>query len=273
MKRLRAICVKAWAFVVRDFRIESGYKANFVMNLGESLLLLVFFFFLGELITPQTSGALGNDGYRFFPFVIVGLAFARYFTLTLRMFSESIRLAQVSGCLEAMLSSQTGCVSIVLMSSLYGLIAGGVQLLTMLVAAMAFGVDLRSINVVSTALVFFVSALIFVGFGVLSGAAVMWLKKGDPLTWLLGGFGSILGGAYFPVDVMPPWMQMIAWAMPITYSLDALRATMLKGYTVSMVAQPLGVLTLMAAVMLPLSVSLFYAAVQQGRREGTLTQY
>jgi ABC-2 type transport system permease protein len=172
-----------------------------------------------------------------------------------------------------MLSSQTGCVSIVLMSSLYGLIAGGAQLIAILVAGLAFGVDLRTINIASTMLVFIVSVLIFVAFGVLSGAAVMWLKRGDPITWLLGGFGTILGGAYFPVDVMPPWMQMVAWAMPITYSLDALRETILKGYSVSMVAKPLGVLALMAAVLLPLSVSLFYAAVQQGRREGTLTHY
>jgi ABC-2 type transport system permease protein len=273
MNVVRSICVKAWAFVVRDFRIESGYKANFLMNLGESITLLVFFYFLGELITPRTAGSLGNHGYRYFPYALIGLAFARYFTLTLRMFSESIRLAQISGCLEAMLSSQTGCVSIVLMSSLYGLIAGGVQLLTILVAGLAFGVDLRSMNVVSTSLVFFVSVLIFVGFGVLSGAAVIWLKKGDPLTWLLGGFGTILGGAYFPVDVMPSWMQTVARVMPITYSLEALRETMLKGHSVFMVAKSLGVLMLMAAVMLPVSVFLFYTAVQRGRREGTLTHY
>jgi ABC-2 type transport system permease protein len=273
MNTVRSTAFKAWAFLLRDFRIESGYKAAFLMNLSESLLFLVFFYFLGELIAPQISGSLGNNGGRYFPFAIIGLAFARFFTLTLRLFSESIRLAQISGCLEAMLSSQTGCVSIVLMSSLYGLIVGSMQLLTILVAALAFGVDLRSMNVLSTALVFFVSALIFVGFGVLSGAAVVWLKKGDPLTWLLGGFGTILGGAYFPVDVMPPWMQMIASALPITYSLDALRATMLRGQSVFMVAKPLGVLTLMAAVILPLSVTLFYAAVQRGRREGTLTHY
>jgi len=273
MKRMGAIGYKAWAFVVRDFRIEAGYKANFVMNLGESLVLIVFFYFLGELVATSTAGSLRNQGYGYFPFALIGLAFARYFNLMLRMFSDSIRLAQVSGCLEAMLSSQTGCVSIVLMSSLYGLIAGAAQLIAIFVAALAFGVDLRTINIVSTMLVFIVSVLIFVAFGVLSAAAVMWLKKGDPITWLLGGFGTILGGAYFPVDVMPRWMQMVAWSMPITYSLDALRETMLKGHSVSMVAKPLGVLTLMAAVMLPLSVSLFYAAVQRGRREGTLTHY
>ncbi len=271
---MKALCRKAWAFVVRDFRIESGYKANFVMSLSESMLLLVFFYFLGQLITPQTSGSLGGHGYRYFPFAIIGLAFARYFDLTLRMFSESIRLAQVSGCLEAMLSSQTGCGSIVLMSSLYGLLAGGVQLLVILTAGgVVFGVDFSAINVPATLLVVALSILIFVAFGVLSAAAVMWLKKGDPLTWLLGGFGSIVGGAFFPVDVMPGWMQTLAVLMPITYSLDALRQTMLKGDSVSMIARPLTVLASLAVLMLPLSVAVFYAAVQKGRREGTLAHY
>ena len=64
-------------------------------------------------------------------FVVIGLALARYFQLTLKMFSDSIRQAQVT---EAMLSSQTDSLTIVLMSSLYGLISGAVQLLLILVA-------------------------------------------------------------------------------------------------------------------------------------------
>ena len=194
-------------------------------------------------------------------------------SLTLRIFSESIRLAQVSGCLEAMLSSQTGCVSIGLLSSLYGLISGAVQLFIILAASLAFGMDFGGINVTATVIAFAVSLLIFVAFGVMSGAAVMWLKKGDPLSWFLGGFGTILGGAYFPVDLMPQWMQTVAAVLPTTYSLEALRQTMLKGYSVFMVARPLAILGLMAAIMLPLSVSLFYASVQRGRREGTLVHY
>jgi ABC-2 type transport system permease protein len=271
---MTALLAKACAFVRRDFRIESGYKMNFAMQLTQSMALLMFFYFLGELITPHNSETLDSHGYRYFPFAIIGLAFARYFELTLRMFSESIRLAQVSGCLEAMLSSQTGCVSIVLMSSLYGLLSGAVQLLVILAAAtVAFGVDFGGINVLATALVFLLSIVIFVAFGVLSASAVVWLKRGDPIAWLLGGFGSIVGGAYFPIDVMPGWLQTVALLMPITYSLEALRMTMLKGYSVAMVARPLGILAAIVAVLLPLSVALFVAAVQKGRREGTLTHY
>jgi ABC-2 type transport system permease protein len=269
-----ALLRKAWAFIRRDFCIESSYKAKFLMSIMESLMMLVFFYFLGQLISAHGSAALGRYGGHYFSFAVIGLAFARYFQLTLTMFSQSIRDAQVTGCLEAMLSSQTGCVTIVLMSALYGLIAGAVQLVVLLGAGgLAFGVDFRHINVLGTLIAFVLSILTFVAIGVLSAAAVVWLKQGDPITWVLGGFGSILGGAYFPIDVMPRWMQKVSWVIPIRYTLDALRQTILQGDSVFMVAKPLLTLAAIAAILLPLSVALFAAVVRKGQREGTLMQY
>jgi ABC-2 type transport system permease protein len=269
-----AMLRKAWAFIRRDFYIESSYKAKFLMSIMESLLLLVFFYFLSQLISANGSAALSRYGGHYFSFAVIGLAFARYFQLTLGMFSQSIRDAQMTGCLEAMLSSQTGCVPIVLMSALYGLISGAVQLIVLLGAGgLAFGVDFRHMNVLATLVVFILSIAVFVAIGVLSAAAVVWLKQGDPITWILGGFGSVLGGAYFPIDVMPGWMQKVSYVIPIRYTLDALRLTILQGYSVLMVAKPLLTLIAIAAILLPVSVALFVAVIQQGRREGTLMQY
>jgi ABC-2 type transport system permease protein len=265
---------KALAFLKRDFRIESGYQASFIMGIFESLMLLVIFHFLGQLIAPSAGASLSKYGGHYFPFVIIGVAFARYFDLLLRMFSESIRLAQVTGSLEAMLSSQTGGVPVVLMSSIYGLITGGLQLLFILLGGtLLFGVDLERMNVPATLLVVVLSIGIFVAFGVLSAAAIVWLKKGDPITWVLGGFGSILGGAYFPIAVMPAWMQKLSLLVPIRYSLDALRLTMLQGQSIMMVKKPLTILVVITAVLLPASLAVFSAAVRKGRREGTLMVY
>jgi ABC-2 type transport system permease protein len=271
---MHALMRKAGAFVKRDFRIESGYQATFIMGIFESLMLLVIFHFLGELITLRGSNSLSRYGSNFFPFALVGVAFARFFDLMLRMFSESIRHAQVTGCLEAMLSSQTEGVTIVLMSSLYGLIAGAVQLFFILFGGvLIFGVDLRRMDIPATLFVLSVSVTIFVALGVLSAAAILWLKKGDPITWIIGGFGSILGGAYFPIEVMPTWMQKASMLVPITYSLDALRLTMLQGSSIMAVAKPLAILTLMAVFLLPASLATFAATVRKGRREGTLMVY
>lgn len=269
-----ALFRKALAFVRRDFCIESGYQAAFVMGLIESLMILVVLDFVGHLISPKASGSLSRSGLGYFPFALVGVAFARYFDLMLRMFSDSVRTAQVTGCLEAMLCSQTGSITIVALSSLYSLISGGLQLvLIVLSGVFLFGVNLSSINLPATLLVLLVSVAIFIAFGVLSAAAIVWLKKGDPITWVLGGMGSILGGAYFPVDVMPAWMQKISYLIPVTYSLDALRMTMLKGASLAAVAKPVTTLTIMAIVLLPVSAAIFAAAVRKGRREGTLAQY
>jgi ABC-2 type transport system permease protein len=265
---------KAGAFIRRDFQIESSYKMNFVMNVIDSMMVLIFFYFLNALIAHGESPYLGRYGGSFLSFAVVGLAFARYFQLTLRMFSESIRAAQLSGCLEAMLSSQTNDLTIVLMSSLYGLLSGAVQPLLILAAgALLMGVDLSHINLLATFLVLAFSLLTFVACGVLSAATILWLKKGDPLAWILGGMGTLIGGAYFPVDVLPVWLQKISFLIPITYSLDALRLTILKGYSLEMIAGQTLTLGVIATVLLPVSLYIFAAMVRKGRIEGTLTQY
>jgi ABC-2 type transport system permease protein len=68
-------------------------------------------------------------------------------------------------------------------------------------------------------------------------------------------------------------MQKLSFLVPITYSLDALRLTMLKGASIMSVAKPTVTLAVIAVILLPASAAIFAAAVRRGRREGTLTQY
>jgi ABC-2 type transport system permease protein len=247
---------------------------SFAISMVDSVVFLVFFYFLSKIVGKEEASDLVRYGGNYLAFVVIGLAFARYFQLTLKMFADSVREAQQSGCLEAMMSSQTDSLSIVLMSSFYGLISGAVQLLLILIAgSLILGVDFSQMNVLATIMVFILSILSFVAFGVLSAGFILWLKRGDPFTWILGGVGSMVGGAYFPVQVLPSWLQKISFLIPITYSLDALRLTMLRGYSVRMVARPLLILGLMATVLLPISLTVFAAMVRKGRKEGTLTQY
>jgi ABC-2 type transport system permease protein len=271
---MTAVLRKAAAFIRRDFQIESSYKVNFLMSVIDSLVILVFFFFLDKLVEEGASHSLAPYGGDYLSFALIGLAFARFFQLTLKMFSESIRQAQVTGCLEAMLSSQTDSLTIVLMSSLFALISGAVQLVIILViGAVLAGGDFSHMNVLAALATFALSVLSFVAFGVLSAAAILWLKKGDPFSWILGGLGTMLGGAYFPVSVLPGWLQTASFLIPITHSLDALRLTMLQGYSVQDVARPLLILGFMSAILLPASLFLFATVVRIGRKEGTLMQY
>lgn len=271
---LQATSAKAWAFIVRDYQIDASYKFNFLLKSVNSLAPLFFFYFLSKLMATDGTGGLAKYGGDYFSFVLIGLAFHRYLQLSLRWFADSVYVAQVTGCLETMLGSQTRPTAIVLLSSFYGLISTTIHLVLILaVAALFFGLDLGRADLPATLVVFLLSILTFIGFGILSAAAIILFKRGDPVTFLFSSVGVVLGGAYFPIEVMPLWLQKIATIFPITHSLDALRLTLLEGHSLSEVAEPVMVLAIMGAILLPASLKAFSFAVRRGRRDGTLMQY
>jgi ABC-2 type transport system permease protein len=110
---------------------------------------------------------------------------------------------------------------------------------------------------------------------VLSASFVMVFKRGDPMAFVLGGLSAMLGGVFYPVRVLPEWLQSLAALLPITHALDGLRRVLLTGATASdpMVQRDVMVLLLFGAVATPASLLAFRAAVKLARREGTLVQY
>lgn len=265
---------KPFAFIRRDFLIESSYKLNYIMKIFGSVAPVIFFYFVSKLITVGDSSALQRYGDSYFDFVIIGLGFARFIDVSLKTFSDSLRLAQVTGCLEAMLSSQTHPIAIALMSSLYSLIVAGIQLILIFAVSILFlGMDINQANLPAAFVVFALSVLNFVGIGLLSAATIILIKRGDPVTWIFSTLGVILGGAYFPIEVMPEWLRAIAALIPVTYSLEAMRLTLLKGYSLTMAAQPVIALGIMTAIILPLGLKMFSMSVIKARRDGTLMHY
>jgi ABC-2 type transport system permease protein len=89
-------------------------------------------------------------------------------------------------------------------------------------------------------LVLLLPIAIFVAFG------------GDPIPWVLGGISAILGGAYFPTDVMPAWMQKLSYVIA-----GGAAPTILWGANVLAVARPLVTLLAIAVVLSPVSAALF----------------
>ena len=166
-----------------------------------------------------------------------------------------------------MFGSQTSPQVSVLLSSLYRLAFSSIQLILIFLAGIfVFGFDVSEMNVVSTVVIFFTSLLNFISFGLISAAAIIVLKKGDPLGWLLTSTSAIFGGAFFPITVMPGFLESISRFVPAKYSLDALRLTIIQGYSLPMVSDQLLVLGLIALVTVPLGIKLFLMSVRRARR-------
>ena len=263
----------ALAFVRRDFLIAISYKAAFAVG-----FLGVFFnvgvgYYLGEAFAGfSPSLALAPGGV--FPFLLLGIAFVDYQAVSLKVFSDSIREAQLTGTLEILMVSPVGFPWLLLCSSLWGYLFTSVRFVAYLVlGALLFRLDVGGANLPGAVLVLALSIVCFAGMGILLASLIILFKRGDSLNLLLGGATMLLGGVVYPIAVLPGWVQGLAALLPFTHALEGMRQAILWGYGLTALLPTLGKLMGLALVLLPSGLLAVRVAVDRGRLTGTLGDY
>jgi ABC-2 type transport system permease protein len=95
-------------------------------------------------------------------------------------------------------------------------------------------------------------------------------EKGAQLGFIAQGMLLVVSGVYYPVGVMPGWMQAIATISPATYALHGIRATVLDGAGLGDVWSDLWPLALLGAIAIPLGLAVFRAGEVYAKRHGKL---
>jgi ABC-2 type transport system permease protein len=265
---------KAWAFIRRDVQTQLSYRLSSLLQVLGILFSVAAFFFVARVFGTAASPYLAEYDGNYFAFVLVGIAFAAYQSVGLYAFSEAIRSGQTQGTLEAMLVTPTRLETILGASALWSFVLASFQVLGyLLVGALLFGAPLGQANVGTALLVLFVAILAFSGLGILSASVILVTKRGDPVNLLFASLSSLLSGVYYPVAVLPAWLQALSNLLPLTHALQAMRLALLEGAGVVQVAPNLVMLGLFAAIVLPGGIVAFRWALRKARAEGSLTQY
>jgi ABC-2 type transport system permease protein len=265
---------KLGAFFLRDLYWELSYPLNFLWSTGGVVFNLITFYFLGRLISGAAAGGLAPYGGDYFPFVLLGLALSSFQGVALTSISHAILYGMYTGTLEAMLVTPTSLPTIIFASVLYQFASSLLSvLLYLLFGAVFFGAPLGQANLLSAVVLLALTLLAHLPLGILSASFLLIFKRGDPITVLLGHFTALLGGVYFPLTVLPPWLQTTAQFIPFTHALEGLRQAVLNGRSLPELSFQVAVLGLFAAVLLPSSFWIFTRAVHQAKRLGTLSQF
>jgi ABC-2 type transport system permease protein len=206
--------------------------------------------------------------------VLIGIAFLGYFSTGLSSFSNSLRYAQTTGTLEAMLTTPTSLSVIILSSSLWDYSVTTLRVVVYLLVGILFlKVDFSGGNYLAAAVVIALTVLSASSLGIIAASFVMVLKRGDPINWGVSTLTAFFGGVYYPVQLLPPSLVWISYLLPITYSLDAMRKALLENATWGELLPDLLALVAFAAVLIPLSLLAFRYSVHRAKVEGSLTQY
>jgi ABC-2 type transport system permease protein len=136
------------------------------------------------------------------------------------------------------------------------------------VVAVFFGLTFPDANFAAALVLLAVASVSFVGIGMMT--AVLPLispEKGAQLGFIAQGLLLVVSGVYYPVEVMPGWMETLAAISPATYALEGIRASILDGAGLGDELLPLAVL---GAVSIPVGLLVFRAGERYAKRHGKL---
>ena len=259
---------KTWAFVRRDFRNDISYRFSFLLEISNIVLTLASFYFLSKLLGERLA-----SGYAPFPFLLIGMAVNGYMTTSLYCFSQGVRSSQQVGAIKAIFAAKVSPTGFVAYSAAYPIFRAMLDAAVFILGGVLFGLSLRNVNVLSAAAVFFLSVAAFGSIGILSAAFAVVFKKGDPLLWFFGGLSWLLGGVFYPLEVLPIALRQMAQLLPITHALSGMRKAVLEGASVAVLAPELRALLLFSLIGLPVSIYLFRAGMRWVRNSGSLGHF
>ncbi|HOW90388.1 MAG TPA: ABC transporter permease [Elusimicrobiales bacterium] len=262
------------AFLRKDLLVETSYRLSFVLGSLSTLTGMAVFYFIDRLFGRTFNPYLGGYGAGYFEYVFAASAFFGYIGTGAGSYSARLRDEQVQGTLDATLSSPVSTPVFLLSLTAWNFLFATFELAVYVVAGVfVFGLDLSRADLPALAAVFLLSAVSFASLGILSSCFVLLFKRGNPAAWLLNNFEGLLGGVYFPVAVLPSWLQWFSGALPITYAVRALQHALYRGAGVGELMPELLTLLAFALVLAPLSAAAFSAALRKARKDGSLGQY
>ncbi len=262
------------AFLVRDFYTETSYRLGFLVSLGGIFFRVFIFYFLAQLVNESAAPLLDEYNGDYFAFVLIGIAFGGYFSTGLTGFANALRQSQTTGTLEAMMMTPTPVSLLIVGSALWSYTYTTFRVLVyLLIGVLLLDVNLTRANVPAALVSLLLAIIAFANMGIIAASVIMVIKRGDPITALFGNLANLIGGVYYPIEILPDWLQFLARLLPITYGLRAMRLSLLNGASWAELAPDLLALLIFCVVLFPLSLLIFRYAVEQARADGSLAQY
>ena len=157
---------------------------------------------------------------------------------------SAVRGEQLMGTLESVLVTPTAPTTVQLGSVAFDLLYIPIRTALFLgLTAVSFGLHFSAGGTLPAALILLAFIPFVWGLGVVAGATILTIRRGGGMV----GFGvlalALASGIYFPVDLLPGWVEATADFNPIALAIEGIREALLGNVTASETASILAVLT------------------------------
>jgi ABC-2 type transport system permease protein len=264
---------QAYAFVFRDYHLTRRYM---------SWVVVFTFYAIVNSATIAFIGVAANDR-RLTLTLLVGVMLWGFLSVLFNEIANSITYERWEGTLEYTFMAPVSRLIHLLGVSLFATAYSIVRMFIVLAGLwLMIDLDLRGANLGGIAVVLAVSSLAFIGLGLMAAVLpVISPERGAEATNIFQGILLLVSGVYYPVEVLPRWLQPLALISPATYALTACRKLIgiegaqanvehLQGASLTAVMPELLLLLVMGLVMIPLGLFVFARVEGWAKRTGKL---
>jgi ABC-2 type transport system permease protein len=252
----------SFAFIERNFYLTRRYW-------GWELAFLVYSV-AGALSISLIGEAQGDRRLLFS--LMIGAIFWNYLSVTFSWIAETIAVERWEGTLEYTMMAPVRRWSQLMGSVAYAIVYGLAHTAAMLIVLILFfGLDLGRADLATAAAFMALGSVSFVGIGMMAAILpLLYVERGAQMTFVLQSVLLLVSGVYYPISILPGWMQVLAHLSPATYILDAVRAALLDGVGLSQLWGDAWPLALMGIAFIPIGVWAFGRAERYAKRTGKL---
>jgi ABC-2 type transport system permease protein len=261
-----------YAFFERNWNLTRRYWGWEVVWLVYNIVNAMSVTYIGasaQLITGVTI----NTNYLIL-YLLIGTAVWSYLSVTFDGVTDIINMERWEGTIEYTFMAPISRFTHMIGSCLYAVVHGMLfTIVQLLVVGVFFHLDLSHANFATAIFMLIIGSISFIGFGIATAVLpLLYTEKGMQMSFIVRAVILLVSGVYYPVEVLPTWMQPLARISPATYVLEGLRAGLLRNQVIwsPEIWSFTWPLLITGVVSIPLGIYIFGIAERYAKKTGKL---
>lgn len=263
----------SYAFIERNFNLVKRYWGWEVVWMAYSIANALSITFIGRASAAITGKEFTQAELdRTILYLLVGTLVWHYLSVVFDNISEMIAWERWEGTIEYTFMAPVSRFTHMLGQTAFALVYGLLHTVVILIAVtFFFHLNLSQANIAGSLVMLAVGSLSFIGFGIMAAVLpLLFPERGAQMTHVIQALLLLVSGVYYPITVLPVWMQSAARVSPATYVLEGMRRALLEGAPFGQLWGQVLPLLAMGVIALPLGVYIFGKAERYAKRTGKL---
>jgi ABC-2 type transport system permease protein len=272
-RTLRSETGKGYAFVERGWFLTKRYWAWEIVWVTYNIVNALSVTFIAKTAELAAPGSFSPSEVNYLIlYLTIGTAMWSYISAVFDSVTETVTIERWEGTIEYTFMAPVARLTHLLGACVFALVHGLALMVTQLfVISLFFHLDLSHANWLAAITITALGSVSLVGLGEIAAILpLLFTERGAQMAYIIRAIMLLVSGVYYPVTVLPGWLQAVAIISPVTYMLDGLRASIQHGHGVTALWADIWPLALAGAVLVPLGLVIFGWAERYAKRSGSL---